>query len=308
VSGTIGLDDPTVYNRTNIFNLSTGLPASGSGATGNAYGGVHSPDIAGNIRVDQAWGLFQISGMVHEVVASYNNLTAATAQANNLSEISGHPDTKWGGAVMAALNIKNIPTGPGDDFKIDATWAKGDTKEVIATSGGSPSFLMFGSTGIAGAYQSLGFGATTDAVFLPVANGGDGSLHLTTAYGVRGAFNHNWDPYWSSSLFGSYSAVRYDGTAKLIYCNAFTAGTGGLAAKSVDYSCNPDFNVAQIGLVTRWTPVKNLTFSAEVMWTALDQKFTGTTVATPTAPKPTAVYQFKDQDTVTMNVRVQRNF
>ncbi|HTG08354.1 MAG TPA: porin, partial [Bradyrhizobium sp.] len=29
VSGTIGLDDPTVYNRTNIFNLSTGLPASG---------------------------------------------------------------------------------------------------------------------------------------------------------------------------------------------------------------------------------------------------------------------------------------
>ena len=57
----------------------------------------------------------------------------------------------------------------------------------------------------AGAYQSVGFGATTDAVYLPVANGGDGSLHLTEAYGIRGAFNHNWDPYWSSSLYGSYS-------------------------------------------------------------------------------------------------------
>ena len=40
------------------------------------------------------------------------------------------------------------------------------------------------------------------------------ALHLTEAYGIRGAYNHNWDPYWSSSLFGSYSAVRYDGTAK----------------------------------------------------------------------------------------------
>jgi hypothetical protein len=225
-----------------------------------------------------------------------------------LSEISGHPDTKWGGAVMAALQIKNIPTGPGDDFKIDATWAKGDTKEVISTSGGSPSFTMFSGTGRAGAYQSIGFGATTDAVYLPGFAGGDGNLHLTTAYGVRGAFNHNWDPYWSSSLFGSYAAVRYDGTAKLNYCNAFIAGTGGLGAKSADFSCNPDFNVAQLGVVTRWTPVKNLTFSAEVMWFALDQKFTGTTIATPAAPKPTAVYEFKDQNTVVFNVRAQRNF
>ena len=44
------------------------------------------------------------------------------------------------------------------------------------------------------------------------------------------------------------------------------------------------------------------------MYTRLDQNFTGTAVLTPSAPKPTAVYQFKDQDTVTMNVRVQRNF
>jgi hypothetical protein len=25
--------------------------------------------------------------------------------------------------VKAALNLKNIPTGPGDDIKIDALWA-----------------------------------------------------------------------------------------------------------------------------------------------------------------------------------------
>src|SRR3979411_2296547 len=118
VSGTIGLDEPTVYNRTALYNLATGLSALG--VTGNAYAGVHAPDIVGNIRVDQAWGLFQISAAAHEVGGSYKILTVGTAQPTALSEISGHPETKWGGSVMAALNIKNIPTGPGDDIKIDA--------------------------------------------------------------------------------------------------------------------------------------------------------------------------------------------
>src|SRR3977135_3990844 len=307
VSGTIGLDDPTVFNRTSIYNLSTGLNATGN--TGNAYAGVHAPDIVGNIRVDQAWGLFQISAAAHEVTASYNVLNAATAAPNNFSEISGHPETKWGGSVMAALNIKNIPTGPGDDIKIDASWAKGDTKNVISTSGASPSFMMFSGSGIA--CQSIGFGATTDAVYLPVFSGGTGDLKLTEAFGVRGAFNHNWDPYWSSSLFGSASAVRYKGTAtdlttaKGQYCLAY----GRMAAgQNVTYTCNPDFNVFQVGVVTRWTPVKNLTFSAEVMYFRLDQNFAGTAVLTPSAPKPATVYEFKDQNTVALNVRVQRNF
>jgi hypothetical protein len=61
-------------------------------------------------------------------------------------------------------------------------------------------------------------------------------------------------------------------------------------------------------MVTRWTPVKNLTFSGEVMWTSLDQKFTGSSLLTGIAPKPTAVYNFADQNIFSANVRVQRNF
>jgi hypothetical protein len=314
VSGTIGLDDPTVWNRTAVYNLS--LPLNATLNAGNAYAGVHAPDVVGNIRIDQAWGLFQISAAAHEVNGSYNvlNTTAVPAGATGLagasptalSEISGHPETKWGGSVMAALNIKNIPTGAGDDIKVDASYAKGDTKNVIATSGTSPSFAMFGGSGI-GAYQSVGFGTTTDAVYLPVANGGDGSLHLTEAFGVRGAFNHNWDPYWSSSLFGSYSAVRYDGTAKANICTNYSTATkfvGGVQA----FTCNPDYNVSQLGVVTRWTPVKNLTFSAEVQWFHLDQKFSGVATLGPTAPKPSTVYEFKDQDTFLLQLRAQRNF
>jgi len=321
VSGTIGLDDPSLFNRTSVYNLATvsatGVFSQGSaaaqvlnanGAGGNAYAGAHVPDVVGNIRVDQAWGLFQISGALHEVNGSYNALTAPGAApgfgANGFSEISGHPETKWGGSVMAALQIKNIPTGAGDDIKLDASWAKGDIKNIIGTSAGIPSYAMFSGSG--SAYQSIGFANATDGVFLPVAAGGDGSIHLTEGFGFRGAFNHNWDPYWSSSLFGGYAAVRYDGTAKANICANYVVANPG--AKSADFTCNPDFNLSQIGVVTRWTPVKNLTFSAEVLWFHLDQKFTGVATLTPVAPKPTATYQYKDQDTVSLNVRVQRNF
>ena len=81
VSATIGLDDPTVFNRTSVLNSRRGRhPArlhgrdQATAAGANAYGGTHVPDIVGNIRVDQAWGLFQISGVAHNVNASYNIL------------------------------------------------------------------------------------------------------------------------------------------------------------------------------------------------------------------------------------------
>jgi hypothetical protein len=313
VSGSIGLDDPTVWERTAVYNLS--LPLNSTENTGNAYAGTHAPDVVGNLRVDQAWALFQISGAAHEVSGSYNILNTAGAPAGAtglasaaptaLSEISGHPDTRWGGAVMGALQIKNIPTGSGDDIKFDASYAKGATKYVIGTASSSPSFAMFGGTSNPAAYASVGFGATTDAVYLPVFAGGDGSLHLTESYGIRGAFNHNWNPYWTTSLYGTYSAVRYDGVAKAAICANFTpAGK----AVSADYICNPDFNVSQLGTVTRWTPVKGLTFSGEVQWFHLDQKFAGTAVLSPSAPKPATRYEFKDQDAVQLQVRVQRNF
>src|ERR1700720_2449228 len=214
VSGTIGLDDPTVFNRTSVWNMSAplNLPATsfvsaGSGAQANSYAGVHAPDVVGNIRVDQAWGLFQISAAAHEVNGSYNALGlnglptglgpgfqapafGTAADFTGLvpfgpSEPSGHPSTKWGGSVMAALQIKNIPWGAGDDIKMDASWAKGDTKNVISTSSTSPNFAMFGGSNRA--YQSIGLGPVSDALWLPVgftsanlgaASGmGDGRLH-----------------------------------------------------------------------------------------------------------------------------------
>jgi hypothetical protein len=207
---------------------------------------------------------------------------------------------------MAALQIKNLPTGAGDDIKFDASYAVGDTKNVISTSASSPNFLMLGGTSTQfGPAQTIGFGATTDAVYLPGAAGGDGSLHLTTAYGVRGAFNHNWDPFWSTSLFGGMGWVRYDSTARTEYCAAYAVAVAGMG---VTYGCNPNYTMSMLGAVTRWTPVTNLTFSAEVLWAHLTTGFTGTAAFSPGAPYPVTALTFHSQDTASLNVRVQRNF
>ena len=105
--------------------------------------------------------------------------------------------------------------------------------------------------------------------------------------------------------------MRYNGnsldilSAKGQFCASFNFGK----TVSADYSCNPDFNIAQVGVVTRWTPVKNLTFSAEVGAFFLDQKFTGAATCScgSQADRP-VFYNFKDQSTVFLNVRAQRNF
>jgi hypothetical protein len=205
VSASIGLDDPTVWNRTAVYNLSSPPgdrrqrhrierlcrhPFSRRRRQNPGRSGLGSiPAVGGRARGQR---VLQHAGRGRRADQS-SRKSAAT------------PETKWGGSVMAALQIKNIPTGAGDDIKFDVSYAKGTTKNVIATSGDSPNFAMFG--GSSSAYQSVGFGATTDGVYLPGA-AGTGGIVLTTAWGLRGAFNHNWDPYWSSSLFGCYSQVK----------------------------------------------------------------------------------------------------
>jgi hypothetical protein len=101
VSGTIGLDDPTVWNRTAVYNLSIPTAIGANGTSSNASAGVHSPGIVGNIRVDQAWGLFQISAAAHEVSGSYNTL-GASAVPTNASEVSDSLGVQGPGYVFAA--------------------------------------------------------------------------------------------------------------------------------------------------------------------------------------------------------------
>ena len=135
---------------------------------------------------------------------------------------------------------------------------------------------------------------------------GTGSnVEKVKSWGFRGGYTHNWSPYWASGIYGGYAQVKYGTNGSALICANFAA-----LAPSAGAVCNPDFNFAVIGVNTVWTPVKNLSFTADLSYSHLDQKYSGTFTAPAIAgfAKPAAVYEFKDQNSLSLLLRAQRNF
>jgi Porin subfamily len=297
ITGTLSAQDPTAYYQAGNNNL------LGSGPFGtNDIAGTTAPDLIAMLRVDQAWGLFQASVAAHDNHAAYYN--------NTIGEQTGHPDDKWGFAGQLALSIKNIPTGPGDTINIQGVYTDGATRYNIHDSAtGYGAATIFGSSNVVGTYGSVGIGFAPDTVFGAV-NGQFSGQQLVQTWGMRGGYTHNWNPYWNSSIYGAYAAIMYNDTSKSMLCG--TNGVGGTvraALGALVTGCNPDYNIAQLGVATRWTPVKNLTFTSEVIYQHLDQSFSGLAATAGAAVgKPAALYELKDQDNWVLNFRAQRNW
>ncbi|MCP3392253.1 porin [Bradyrhizobium sp. CCGB12] len=296
MTAAFSVQDQVQNYTTNVWNVNGATTAGlATGAYGaNDIGGSRAPDLVAMVRVDQAWGLVQASLAAHNNHAGYYGA----------SEVTGHPGDKWGGAGQLALSIKNIPTGAGDSINLQGVYTYGASRYNFQSYLPSAFAMYGGGGGVPGAYQTIGLAGLSDSVF--VAGAGQ---ELTTTYGLNGAFNHNWDPHWFTSIYGAYAAVRYNGTAKSYICGAFV---GTLALSSGLAGCNPDFNYATVGIYSGWTPVKNLTFSADLSYTMLDQKYaSGSTVTLPlqaSIAKPAGTYELKDQGTLTLLLRAQRNF
>jgi hypothetical protein len=310
VSASLSAQDPTAYYQAGVNQVTSGgivggalVGAAGLGSFGaSSYAGTAAPDLVATLKVDQAWGLFQAS------FAAHNNHVAYYAPG---VETAGHPDDVWGWAAQLALAIKNIPTGAGDVINVQGVYTDGATRYNIQDLAGSAGAnTIYGGTNLAGAYQSVGIGVAPDTIFAV----GGGQEKIQT-WGMRGAFNHNFDPYWSGAIYGAFADIHYGGGAAALVCGvggvggsfratAGLTGIGGAAAV-----CNPNYQIAQLGGIIRWTPVKNLTFSADLTYSHLNQNMVGT-VAAPSAAigKPAAVYELKDQDTLLLLLRAQRNW
>lgn len=314
VSAEIGVEDNRVITRAPVLNASAVAGAAqsaaalaylGNGTLGgaqNGTGGQRSPDFVGNVRIDSAAFTAQLSGAVHNVAANYY-ATPAGAPGN---ERLGGPDGVWGWAIGGGLQLKNLPTGPGDKLSLDFTYADGAPKYVIGGVTGNTFDKFSGSTDFVGSYQSFAAVNLYDGVYV---NGG--GIEKTKVWGFRGGYVHNWSPHWESSVFGSYSRVDYNTNASVAICGARTAAAG--AANQVNgYTCNPDFAIWQVGTRTAWTPVRNLTFSGEVLYTTIDQSNTGSITAQigglANAFKPAGTYDYKDQGIWSGNLRVRRTW
>jgi hypothetical protein len=288
ISAAISVQDPTAYYQAGVNNL--GVPGTFGYGTSD-YGGTSVPDIVARLRVDQAWGIFQASAAAHNNHAAYYG---------GGGESSGHPDDAWGWAGQVGLSIKNIPTGPGDKINVEGVYTNGATRyniQDLATAAGAAT--VYGHSSVA--YQSVGFGFAPDTVFGP-----GGSQQLVQTWGMRGAYTHNWNPAWDSSIYGAYASIRYTEEAKSLMCGA---GGSVLVRLSAGSTCNPDYNIAELGLITRWTPVKNMVFSADFTWIHLDQKYAGLfDAASAAVGQPSASYELRNQNTFMVLLRAQRNW
>jgi hypothetical protein len=291
ITGSIALEDETTAasGQGNLWNLS-GATAAGivGGSYGNNdWGGTRTPDITGAIRVDQAWGLAQLSVALHDMHPAYYGATEPT----------GHPGDKWGFAIQGGLSIKNIPTGPGDSINLNAVYTDGASRYNFQSLF-PQSIAIYSGSGL-GAYQSLGLAGIADGTFT-----NNSGIESVKTWGFRGGYTHNWNPNWASAIYGGYAQLSYGGAAKGTICAA------AVTLLALNGNCNPDFAFAVVGVNTVWTPVKNLAFTADVNWSRLDQKYSGTINSPGNAAvaKPAAVYELKDQNSVSALLRVQRNF
>jgi len=298
VSAQLGVEDSRTIDRGTMFNgTNSGVTTATmlTSAYTNNYGGNGAPDIAANVKIDQAAFTLQFSGAAHQDRAAYYVTTEPT----------GHPSDKYGYAGSVGLQLKNLPTGPGDKLSLDGTYSKGAIKYLISGVTGTATaqgmnFTNFGGAAFAGSYQSLATVFAADSVYTT-----GGTQELTTAWGFRGAYVHNWSPAWETDVFGSYTRIDYNANASAIICGAQAAAVG---AGLNGYTCNPDFNIWQLGTRTAWTPVQNLTFSAEVLYTFLDQANTGSFASAGAGVKPAGTYDYKDQGMWSGNIRVRRTW
>jgi Porin subfamily len=294
-SATLSLEDPRGHNLFGVLDISSNAFAPGAGFTSptdnglanNAGAGFQVPDIVGNLRIDQPWGFFGVSGALHQVAGGYfqNNGTVGCAAFGPNTTPCGHPEDKWGYAFGVGAQL-NVPGMPGDTVGAGFVWSQGAVGYPLGA--GTNSWLMVsGNTaGVAWGY---------DAIFANPGGPNGGTLHLTEAWSINGHYEHLWSRSLKTSVYGGYANVKYPTGAKNLIC-------GGPCAPGI----SPDYGFWQVGSRTQWSPwAGQLNIGVDVVYTALDtaRPFSPIGVGAPQTPKVIA-----DQDIISVMFRVQRNW
>jgi hypothetical protein len=125
VSASIGLDDPTVWDRTVVYNLS--IPGGDRRQRHRIERLCRHPCARHRRqnRVDQAWGLFQVSAAAHEVNGRTTRWAPAVSRPTcPKSAVTRNQVGRRGDGWVADQEPADRA---GDDIKVDASYAKGAT-------------------------------------------------------------------------------------------------------------------------------------------------------------------------------------
>lgn len=289
VSATISAEDPRrvgIVNASSTANI-TGFSSTNLAVLNNDYVGVRWPDVVANVRVDQAWGSFQVMGAIHDASAAYNFTTSAPAV------IAGNGEDEIGFAVGAGAVINTSFISPGDKFSFQVNYTEGAMRYAIWTPAAfSPAFYGGGS--------SYGFGLYSDGVTT-----NNGSMELTKVLGVNAAYDHLWTPALKTSVYGGYFNIDYSDQASAAICANINTRAGGAVAAVTN--CDANFSFWQIGSRTQWNIRPDFYMGVDVLYTSLDTAFAGLGALNGNGAQPAGVYNFEDQDAWTVTFRVHRD-
>ena len=303
-SGTLSLEAPQGHNRAPVVNGQVaGFFGNGALVADSAFdqqiatqNGFRFPDTVLNLRVDQAWGFFGISGALHNSSGAYYGPLASAV--NN-----GHPADKlgWAAAIGAQFNLQG-----GDQIGANFCYSQG--------AGG---FCSNNTTySLYNASTSVGLGWITDGVF---DNGL--SVEQTKVWSALAGYQHIWNPRWRTSLYGGYVNIEYGGAARDIINSHF--GAAGAAACGVvpaagaatitafspvlGNNCSPNWSYWQVGTRTQWNPVPQLDIGLDILYSHTNTAYQGAAVVAANSARP-AIFLIDDQDTWSAFFRWQRNF
>jgi hypothetical protein len=277
--------------------INVGVLPTTSFVAGGGYGGWQSPDIVGNLRVDQAWGSAQIMAAGHEINPLYYAPPDGGATVT-----SGHPGDQWGWVVGGGIKI-NTPFITNGDFIVgEVNYTEGATKYLNHGPNGENQLDIMGGT--------QGFAVGSDCVFGGSLAGLNAtSCQLTTAWSVNAAYEHYWTPQWHESFVGGYFAESYNATANNILCALEGAGTGVGTAAAATAGCNNNWAFWGVGSRLQWDVTKSFYIGVEAIYEQLQTAtLPGGLVTTPLTVAGNPTITVSNQSNWTFTVRMHKDF
>jgi hypothetical protein len=185
---------------------SVGWGASGGGTNqgGNyTWLGMEAPDIVGALRVDQAWGSAQVSGVAHQV---------------RVEDALGFTQNTWGWGILGGVKFNLPQFGAGDNFAIDGVY----TENAVWYSG-----IPDGMWGENGAVNGNGLPMYVGDTW----SNGNGSWATPTAWSIAATFEHHFSPVFSLDPEFAYAELHWGGQTGLavIPVNSYSWIVGGVA-------------------------------------------------------------------------------
>ena len=229
------------------------------------------PQINANVRIDQAWGAFQLMGAYADVSAANVGTNAVAAQ--------NYDKSKGVYAIGAGAKINLPMLAKGDALYLTAAYANGMTEYTT-------NWTSFKSS----AYSRDVNGYTMNHPSLVAETTG---LETVKSWAVAAMFEHYWAPQYRSVLFGSYGQLDAPAAAKTRVWNG-TTGFG-------------DATTWNVGTNFAWLPTKGFEIGVEVIYARVNQDVRGYTAAS-TALVPVTAVSSKSDSNVTGRLRVERTF